>query len=56
VRRSNSSFSMIRESERKRSVKTQMMIIRKEDSGRGTPKKTLRMTGQISDQEPAGRR
>jgi hypothetical protein len=47
---------MIKESEQKRSVKTQMMIMRNELSGKGTPKKTFRMTGQISDHEPAGSR
>jgi hypothetical protein len=37
-------------------VKTQMMIMRKELSGKGTPKKTFSRTGQISDHEPAGKR
>jgi hypothetical protein len=32
------------------------MIMRKELNGSGTPKKTFKMTGQISDHEPAGRR
>ena len=54
--RSNSSFSMMSDKLRKRSVKTQMMIIKNEDRGEGTPKKTLSRTGQISENEPAGKR
>jgi hypothetical protein len=47
---------MMRESDRNRSVKTQIIIMRNELSGSGTPKNTFNKTGQISDQEPAGRR
>ncbi len=52
--KSNSSFSKMRVRQQTKSVKQQMMIMRNELRGRGTPKKTLRMTGQSSDHEPAG--
>jgi len=38
------------------SVKQQMMIMRKEESICGSPKRTFVMTGQNSENEPAGKR
>jgi hypothetical protein len=40
----------------KTSLNTQMIVMRKELKGRGTPKETFMMTGNIPDHEPAGKR